>query len=107
MSACNEAQRQAAASRKTEPILSASPNPVPSGDSDQPVGSTRITWNTRSQAIADLYLKVNRSSEVFIARGAAGTFDAKWIQFDSLYEFRLYTKKHSRLLARVEVTRDD
>jgi len=57
--------------------------------------------------IGDLYMKVNRSPEVFLARGSAGTFDAKWIQFDSLYEFRLYAKKRLRLLARVKVTRDD
>jgi hypothetical protein len=106
LSACDKAQRQAAANR-TKPVLSASPNPVPTGDFDQPLGSTRITWNTGSQMTGDLYVKVNRSPEVFLARGPTGSFDVKWIQFDSLYEFRLYAKKHSRLLARVEVTRDD
>jgi hypothetical protein len=107
LGACHKAQQQTAANRKTEPVLSASPNPVPTNDFDQPLGITRITWNTGSQMIGDLYVKVNRSTEVFLARGSAGSFDVKWIQFDSLYEFRLYAKKHSRLLARVEVTRDD
>jgi len=107
LSACHKAQRQAPANRTTEPVLSASPNPVPTGDLDQPLGSTRITWNTGSQMIGDLYVKVNRSPEVFLARGPTGIFDVKWIQFDSLYEFRLYAKKRSRLLARVEITRDD
>ena len=107
LSACHKAQRQAPANRTSEPVLSASPNPVPTGDLDQPLGSTRITWNTRSQMIGDLYVKVNRSPEVFLARGPTGIFDVKWIQFDSLYEFRLYAKKRSRLLARVEITRDD
>ena len=107
LSACHDAREPAAANRRAKPVLSASPNPVPSGDLDQPVGSTRITWNTGSRMIGDLYMKVNRSPEVFLARGSAGVFEAKWIQFDSLYEFRLYAKKRSKLLARVEVTRDD
>jgi hypothetical protein len=107
LSTCHNPREQTAENRATKPVLSASPNPVPTGDLDQPLGSTRITWNTGSQLIGDLYVKVNRSTEVFLARGPAGTFDVKWIQFDSLYEFRLYAKKRSRLLARVEVTRDD
>lgn len=106
LSACDD-RRSVAERRPTEPVLSASPNPVPAGDLDQPLGSTRLTWNTGSRMIGDLYMKVNRSPEVFLARGPAGTFDAKWIQFDSLYEFRLYAKKRSKLLATVEVTRDD
>ena len=106
LSACHD-RRSAAERRATEPVLLANPNPVPAGDLDQPLGSTRITWNTGSQAIGDLYVKVNRSPDVFLARSPSGTFDANWIQFDSLYEFRLYTKKRSRLLARVQVTRDD
>lgn len=104
---CHNAGREGAEDRATKPVLSANPNPVPAGDLDQPLGSTRITWNTGSQMIGELYVKVNRGPEIFLARGPAGTFDVKWIQFDSLYEFRLYGKKRSRLLTRVEVTRDD
>jgi hypothetical protein len=74
---------------------------------DQQLGATEISWNTGSQAIADLYVQVNRSPEVFLARGAVGTLNIKWIQFDSLYEFRLYAKKRSKLLAILEVTRDN
>ena len=107
LTACHDTRQQTSENRVTKPVLSASPNPVPTGDLDQPLGSTRITWNTGSQMVGDLYVKVNRSPEVFLARGPAGTFDAKWIQFDSLYEFRLYVKKRSRLIARIEVTRDD
>lgn len=106
LSACHH-RRLAAEKGQTEPVLSANPNPVPAGDLDQPLGSTRVSWNTRNHIIGDLYMKVNRSPEVFLARGSAGVFDAKWIQFDALYEFRLYSKKHSKLLAKVQVTRDD
>jgi hypothetical protein len=107
LSACHKGDEQTTRKRATKPVLSASPNPVPTGDLDKPLGSTQITWNTNSQTTGDLYVKVNRSPEVFLARGPAGTFDANWIQFDALYEFRLYVKKRSRLIARIEVTRDD
>jgi hypothetical protein len=52
-------------------------------------------------------VKTNRSPEVFVGRGSSGTLKVDWIQFDSTYEFRLYGKKHSRVLAKLDVTRDD
>jgi len=107
LSSCDNTRRQSIHNGTTQPILSASPNPVPAGDLDQPLGTTQVSWNTGSQAIGDLYVKVNRSSELFLARGSVGTLDIKWIQFDSLYQFRLYAKKRSKLLATVEVTRDN
>jgi hypothetical protein len=91
----------------SKPFLSADPNPVPAGDPDQPLGSTVITWNTGGAAIADLYVKVNRSPEVFLARASSGTLKIDWIQFDSTYEFRLYAKKHSKLLTKLDVIRDN
>jgi hypothetical protein len=88
--------------------LTAQPNPVPAGDPDQPLATTVITWNTGDAATGDLYVKANRSPEVFLARARSGTLKIDWIQFDSTYEFRLYAaKKHSKLLARLDVTRDN
>jgi hypothetical protein len=107
LSSCDTARRQPIHDGTTQPILSASPNPVPAGDLDQQLGTTQVSWNTGSQAIGDLYVKVNLSSEVFLARGSVGTLNIEWIQFDSLYEFRLYAKKRSKLLATLEVTRDN
>jgi len=107
LSSCDTARRESIHNGTTQSILSASPNPVPAGDLDQPLGTTQVSWNTGSQAIGDLYVKVNRSSELFLARGSVGTLNIKWIQFDSLYEFRLYAKKRSKLLASLEVTRDN
>jgi hypothetical protein len=89
------------------PLLFAEPNPLPAGDPDQPLATTVITWNTGSEAKGDLYVKVNRSPEVFIARASSGTMKIDWIQFDSRYEFRLYAKKRSKLITKLEVTRDD
>jgi hypothetical protein len=90
-----------------QPILSANPNPVPAGDIDKPLGTTTITWDTGDGGTGDLYVKVDREPEKFMARAPSGTHEVSWIQFDSRYEFRLYAKKRSKLLARLIVTRDD
>jgi hypothetical protein len=92
---------------KGRPILSAEPNPVPAGNPDQPLGSTVITWNTGDATAGDLYVKANRSPEIFLGHASSGTIKIDWIQFDSTYEFRLYAKKHSKLLAKLDVTRDN
>jgi hypothetical protein len=105
--ACDGARRPTTQSSTAKPFLFAEPNPVPAGDPDQPLGTTVITWNTGDEAIGDLYVKVNRSPEVFLGSGPSGTSKIEWIQFDSTYEFRLYAKKHSRLLAKLDVTRDN
>jgi hypothetical protein len=107
LSACDSARRQTSDTAFPKPLLSAIPNPVPTGDINQPLGTTTISWNTGDGSIGDLYVKVNRESERFIAQAPSGTQQVRWIQFDSLYEFRLYNKKHSKLLAKLEVTRDD
>jgi hypothetical protein len=91
-----------------KPLLSAEPNPVPAGDPDQALGTTVITWNTASQATGDLYVKANRSPGIFMGRARSGTLKINWIQFDSTYEFRLYAgHSHRKVLAKVDVTRDD
>lgn len=105
-SACHNARR-ADHNSTVKPVLAATPNPVPAGDLDQPLGETQISWNTGDKSVGDLYVKVNRLPEVFLARGPAGTVTIGWIQFDSTYEFRLYSKKRSRLVAKLDVTRDN
>jgi hypothetical protein len=90
-----------------KPLLSAEPNPVPAGDPDQPLATTIITWSTGSEASGDLYVKANRSSEVFLASARSGTLKIDWIQFDSTYQLRLYTKKRAKLLAKLDVIRDN
>jgi hypothetical protein len=104
---CGREHRSSLPASRGKPILSAEPNPVPAGDPDQPVGSTTITWNTGTEATGDLYVKVNRSPEVFLARASFGTLKINWIQFDSTYEFRLYAKKRSKLLTKLDVIRDN
>jgi hypothetical protein len=106
LSTCNHADTTDQAA-KAKPVLTASPNPVPAGDLDQPLAATQISWNTGNKTIGELYVRVNRSPERLLGRGPSGTIKIGWIQFDSTYEFRLYAKKHSRLLAKLDVTRDN
>lgn len=107
LNSCDGGRQKTVQGSGEKPTLVAEPNPVPAGDLDQPAGSTVITWNTGTGVIGDLYVKANRSDEIFLGRGASGTVKIDWIQFDSTYEFHLYTRKHSRLIAKLEVTRDN
>jgi hypothetical protein len=107
LGACHAARRHTPVSSTVKPVLSAEPNPVPAGDPDQPLASTTLTWDTGGEMTGDVYVKVNRSSEVLVAQARSGTLKIEWIQFDSTYEFRLYANKHSKLLAKVDVTRDN
>jgi hypothetical protein len=104
---CHNARRQPDQNGAVAAVLSATPNPVPAGDPNNAVGTTTITWDTGNGTLGDLYVKVDREPERFIARAASGKNEVRWIQFDSVYEFRLYGKKHSKLLATLTVTRDD
>jgi len=93
---------------QSKPLLTAEPNPVPAGDTDQALGTTAITWNIGDEATGDLYVKVNRSPEFRLARARSGTLKIDWIQFDSTYEFRLYAgKKRSKLRVKLDVTRNN
>jgi hypothetical protein len=109
LTACPGAQRETDSKipkMQTEPFLSANPNPVPAGDLDQPLGTTVITWDTKTEAAGDLCVRVNRSGDTFVGRGATGKIRIDWIQFDSNYEFRLYAdKKRRKLLSKLDVTR--
>ena len=87
--------------------LSAIPNPVPAGDPGKPVGSTVVSWNTGTNLTGELWVKINREEEKLIGEGSSGSMEIKWIQFDSNYEFRLYRRKHSKLIAKLDVVRDD
>jgi hypothetical protein len=107
LSSCDTARRQSIDNGTTQPTLSASPNPVPSGDLDKPVASTQIAWDTGDGSIGELYVTIDREDERLVSRGPFGSINIDWIQFDSLYEFRLYAKKRSKLLATLEVTRDN
>jgi hypothetical protein len=109
LGACGEGRHHSFPDRTDgKPLLTAEPNPVPAGDPDQALATTVITWSTGDEATGDLYVKVNRSPEFRLARARSGTLKIDWIQFDSTYEFRLYTgKKRSKLRAKLDVTRNN
>ena len=107
LGACNKTRQHTTQSATAQPVLSASPNPVPAGDPDQLLGTTTLTWDTGNGSIGELYVKVDRQPEKFITHGPSGIQEVRWIQFDSWYEFRLYSEKRSKLLATLEVTGDD
>ena len=107
LSACPKARQPTANNPTAKPVLSASPNPVPAGDPDQPVASTEVRWDTGDGTIGKLYVKIDRQDERMVGGAPSGVIKIDWIQFDRVYEFRLYTKKRSKPLATLTVTRDD
>jgi hypothetical protein len=84
------------------PTISASPNPVPAGDG---VGKTTISWDTDDWTIGKVYVSSNGGQELLVAAGPQGSAAVKWIYQGSTYEFRLYNLDHTKLLAKVVVTR--
>ena len=107
VSACEHKRSAPKQHSAGKPLLVAEPNPIPAGDPDNPVASTQIKWDTGDGRPGDLYVKIDREEERLIGRAPSGVMQIDWIQFDSVYEFRLYAKKRSKLLATLTVTRDD
>jgi hypothetical protein len=90
--------------RQGTPTITAQPNPVPAGTTK--FGTTTITWDTGDGTLGELYVSVNGGEEKrFSGKKAKGSQEASWIG-KGVYEFRLYTKDRSRLLASVRVTRN-
>ena len=77
LTGCDSARRRPAHTRAAQPVLSASPNPVPAGDSNQPLGTTTITWDTGNGAIGELYVKVDRQPPPAAADELEAEFDAR------------------------------
>jgi hypothetical protein len=86
---------------KITPILTASPNPVPSGEAK---GRTTISWNAMGESASKIYVSVDGGEESLFAVGRQGSSDANWISAGSNYEFRLYNSDHTKLLDKVLVT---
>ena len=84
------------------PTLSASPNPVPA---DKAVGRTTISWSTADGTIGKVYVSSNGGQESLVAAAPQGSTAADWICNGAGYEFRLYNSDHTKLLAKVAVTK--
>jgi hypothetical protein len=72
---------------KAEPLLSATPNPVPAG---RDVGRTQIGWNTGDGSIGEIHVSIDSGPEILFARNSQGSQEANWISNGSVYVFRLY-----------------
>jgi hypothetical protein len=87
---------------KSAPTLTASPNPVPAGDS---AGKTAISWSTADGNPGKVWVSIDGRKESLFASAHQGVATANWIQGASTYEFRLYDSDHTRLLDKIIVTR--
>ncbi|PYL70487.1 MAG: hypothetical protein DMF26_21865, partial [Verrucomicrobia bacterium] len=63
------------------------------------------SWDTVDGSIGRIYVSVNRGQELLFADGRRSSASAHWIETGSKYEFRLYNRDHTELLANVTVTR--
>ena len=80
-------------------VLKADPNPVPGGTE---TGKTIITWQTGSEAEADIYY-VSGTEETLFATGPRGSKEASFLR-PGPTEFRLYNKGQHKLVTQLTVT---
>jgi hypothetical protein len=82
--------------------ISASPNPVATGDGP---GTTTVTWNTGDASAGQAFVSEDGGAETLFASGPAGSVAAPWIQAGKTFEFRLYAgTEHATVLANTQVT---
>jgi len=79
-------------------VLRADPNPVPGGTE---MGKTTITWQTGSEALADIYY-VSGTEETLFASGAKGSKEAPIRPGSN--EFRFYNQGQHKLVTQLIVT---
>jgi hypothetical protein len=86
-----------------QPIITARPNPVPSG----PEGlGTEIAWDTGDGSFGRVMVSVDGQPPGLFAEGARGAAFADWIVKNRTYEFRLYREPAlTESVASVVVTR--
>ena len=88
---------------RSQPSVSAVPNPVPAGSG---LGSTIVTWDTADGSSGQVFVSVDSGAESLFAAGATGTQQAAWIGSGHVYTFRLYRgQNRQELLAATTVTR--
>jgi hypothetical protein len=95
----NETSNQPKDQAEIGVVLRANPNPVPAGSQ---TGKTTITWQTGSEAVADVYF-FDGKDETLFASGARGSKEADFIKPGS-NEFRLYNQGQHKLVTQLTVT---
>lgn len=97
-----EANSSAASPAAPDATITASPNPVTTGEGP---GTTTITWNTGDRTMGQVYVSEDGAPETLFAAGPTGSAPAPWIQAGKTFEFRLYAgTEHAKVLAKIQVT---
>ena len=97
-----EANASAASPAASAATITASPNPVTTGEGP---GTTTITWNTGDGTTGQVYVSEDGGPERLFTAGPTGSLPAPWIQAGKTFEFRLYAgTEHTKVLAKTQVT---
>ena len=97
-----EANSSATSPAAAAPTLTASPNPVTTGEGP---GTTTITWNTGDGTTGQVYVSEDGAPETLFTAGPTGSAPAPWIQAGKTFEFRLYAgTEHANVIAKTQVT---
>jgi len=97
-----DANASAASPAAPAATITASPNPVTTGEGS---GTTTITWNTGDGTAGQVYVSEDGGSETLFTAGSTGSTPAPWIRAGKTFEFRLYAgTEHTRVLAKTQVT---
>jgi hypothetical protein len=82
--------------------ITASPNPVTTGEGS---GTTTITWDTGDGTTGQVYVSEDGAAETLFTAGPKGSAPAPWIRAGKTFEFRLYAgTEHAKMLAKTQVT---
>ena len=97
-----EANASAASPAAPVATITASPNPVTTGEGS---GTTTITWNTGDGTAGQVYVSEDGAPETLFAAGSTGSAPAPWIRAGKTFEFRLYAgTDHATVLGKTQVT---
>ncbi len=97
-----EANAPAASPAASAARITASPNPVTTGEGH---GTTTVTWNTGDGTTGQVYVSADGTPEAIFAEGSTGSAPAPWIEAGKTFEFRLYAgTEHTKMLVKTQVT---
>jgi hypothetical protein len=99
-----EANAPAASPAAPFAAITASPNPVTTGEGP---GTTTITWNTGTGdgTTGQVYVSEDGGPERLWVEASTGSAPVAWIQAGKTFEFRLYAgTEHTKVLAKTQVT---
>jgi hypothetical protein len=97
-----EATASGASPGASAATITASPNPVTTGEGSS---TTTITWNTGDGTNGQVYVSEGGGPETLFGAGPTGSVPAPWIRAGKTFVFSLYAgTEHTKGLAKVQVT---